>query len=238
MTESSRPSDPAEGGRPLRRDAALNRERILHAAREIFGQQGLGVTLDEVARHAGVGVGTVYRRFPTKEALIRALFAQDLRIRQEAADRALAHPDPWRGLVDFLTEMSADLAENRGLHEVLMLGAHTSGPIDSARGGMLPFLEALIRRAQESGDLRPEVTPADIPVLQHMVYAAAQFTRGQQPDTWRRYLEILLNGLRRRPGDPSLVTPSLSNAMVERAMGITRAEETPPRTTKSVPHES
>ncbi|MEU0687820.1 TetR/AcrR family transcriptional regulator [Streptomyces uncialis] len=224
MTENCPQSEPVEGGRPLRRDAALNRERILHAAREIFGQRGLGVTLDGVARHAGVGVGTVYRRFPTKEVLIQALFEQDLRMRQEAAEKALAHPDPWQGLVDFLVETSADLAENRGLYEVLMLGAHTSGPIETARGGMLPFLEALIRRAQESGDLRPEVTPSDIPVIQHMLYGAAQFTQGRQPDIWRRYLEILLNGLRQRPDSPPLATPSLSNEMVEQAMGIVGPE--------------
>ncbi|MGW6306255.1 TetR/AcrR family transcriptional regulator [Streptomyces niveus] len=222
MTESSGQNGPVEGGRPLRRDAALNRERILHAAREIFGQQGLGVTLDDVARHAGVGVGTLYRRFPTKESLIRALFQEDLRIRQESAENALAHPDPWQGLVDFLTEMTADLAENRGLHEVLMLGEHTSEPIETARGGMLPFLEALIHRAQESGDLRPEVTASDIPVIQHMLYAAAQFTRGRQPEIWRRYLDVLLNGLRRRPDNPPLTTPSLSDETVERAMGIVR----------------
>ncbi|MFJ4773772.1 TetR/AcrR family transcriptional regulator [Streptomyces uncialis] len=224
MTENCPQSDPAGGGRPLRRDAALNRERILHAAREIFGRQGLGVTLDGVARHAGVGVGTVYRRFPTKEALIQALFEQDLRMRQEAAEKALAHPDPWQGLIDFLVETTTDLAENRGLYEVLMLGAHTSGPIETARGGMLPFLEALIRRAQESGDLRPEATPSDIPVIQHMLYGAAQFTGGRQPDVWRRYLEILLSGLRRRPDSPPLVTPGLSNEMVEQAMGIVRPE--------------
>ncbi|MGW8672422.1 TetR/AcrR family transcriptional regulator [Streptomyces niveus] len=222
MTESSGQNGPVEGGRPLRRDAALNRERILHAAREVFGQQGLGVTLDDVARHAGVGVGTLYRRFPTKESLIRALFEEDLRIRQESAENALAHPDPWQGLVDFLTEMTADLAENRGLHEVLMLGEHTSEPIETARGGMLPFLEALIHRAQESGDLRPEVTASDIPVIQHMLYAAAQFTRGRQPEIWRRYLDVLLNGLRRRPDNPPLTIPSLSDETVERAMGIVR----------------
>ncbi|MET9555297.1 TetR/AcrR family transcriptional regulator [Streptomyces sp. NPDC006645] len=224
MTETSGQNGPVEGGRPLRRDAALNRERILHAAREVFGQQGLGVTLDGVARHAGVGVGTLYRRFPTKESLIRALFEEDLRIRQESAESALAHPDPWQGLVDFLTEMTADLAENRGLHEVLMLGEHTSEPIETARGGMLPFLEALIRRAQESGDLRPEVTPSDIPVIQHMLYAAAQFTRGGQPDIWRRYLDVLLNGLRLRPDNAPLTTPSLSDESVERAMNIVRPE--------------
>ncbi|MFI1016018.1 hypothetical protein [Streptomyces sp. NPDC020965] len=85
-----------------------------------------------------------------------------------------------------------------------------------------PFLEALIRRAQEGRDLRPEVTPSDIPVIQHMLYAAAQFTRGQQPDIWRRYLEILLNGLRARPDNPALATPSLSNETVEQAMGVVR----------------
>ncbi|MFC8075667.1 hypothetical protein ACFUN8_08995 [Streptomyces sp. NPDC057307] len=73
-----------------------------------------------------------------------------------------------------------------GLHEVLMLGEHTSEPIETARGGMPLFLVAPIGRAQESGDLRPEVTPSDIPVIQHMLYAAARFTRGQEPDIWRR----------------------------------------------------
>ncbi|WP_210594008.1 TetR/AcrR family transcriptional regulator [Streptomyces sp. GESEQ-35] len=224
MADRSRSSTSTDGGRPLRRDAALNRERILHAAREIFGRRGLGVTLDDVARHAGVGVGTVYRRFPTKEALVRALFAQDLEMRQEVAEKALAHPDPWQGFVDFVMEMTGDLAENRGLHEVIMLGSHSSGPIETARGGMLPFLEALIRRAQESGQLRAEVTPSDIPVIQHMLSAATQFTQGKQPEIWRRYIEIVLNGLRQRPDNPPLTTPSLSNETVEQVMGLVRPE--------------
>ncbi|MFC9842701.1 TetR/AcrR family transcriptional regulator [Streptomyces sp. NPDC060223] len=222
MTESSRGSKPTDGGRPLRRDAALNRERILQAAREVFRQRGLGVTLDDVAHHAGVGVGTMYRRFPTKEALVRTLFEQDLALRQESAERALAHPDPWQGLVDFLMDMTGDLAENRGLHEVIMLGSHSSGPMERARGGMLPFLGALIRRAQESGDLRAEVTPSDIPVIQHMLSAATQFTQGKRPDIWRRYIEVLLNGLRERPDNPPLTTPSLSNETVEQVMGLVR----------------
>ncbi|MDH6218672.1 TetR/AcrR family transcriptional regulator [Streptomyces pseudovenezuelae] len=221
MTDSSRGGTP-DDGRPLRRDAALNRERILHAAREIFGQHGLGVTLDDVARHAGVGVGTVYRRFPTKEALVRALFEHDLALRQKSAEEALAQPDPWQGLVDFLMLMTADLAENRGLHEVIMLGNHSSAPLETARGGMLPFLEELIRRAQESGQLREEVTPSDIPVMVHMLSQATQFTQGKRPDIWRRYIEILLNGLRQRPDNPPLTTPSLGNETVEQVMGLVR----------------
>jgi AcrR family transcriptional regulator len=224
MAGRSRSSASTDGGRPLRRDAALNRERILHAAREIFGQHGLGVTLDDVARHAGVGVGTVYRRFPTKEALVHALFEQDLAIRQEAAEKALAHPDPWQGFVDFVMEMTGDLAENRGLYEVIMLGSHSSGPIETARGGLLPFLDALIRRAQESGQLRAEVTPSDIPVIQHMLSAATQFTQGKQPEIWRRYTEIVLNGLRQRPDNLPLTTPSLSDETVEQVMGFVRPE--------------
>ncbi len=215
-----------EGDRPLRRDAALNREKILRAAREVFGQHGLRVTLDDVARHAGVGVGTVYRRFPDKETLVRALFEQDLGIRQASAERALAHPDPWEGFADFLMEMGADLAENRGLQEVIMLGSHSSEPIETMRGGMLPFLEALIKRAQESGDLRAEITPSDIPVVVQMLSAASQFTQGKRPEVWRRYFEIILNGIRQRPDNLPLTTPSLSNETVEQVMGLVRPAST------------
>lgn len=215
-----------EGDRPLRRDAALNREKILRAAREVFGQHGLRVTLDDVARHAGVGVGTVYRRFPDKETLVRALFEQDLGIRQASAERALAHPDPWEGFVDFLMEMGADLAENRGLQEVIMLGSHSSEPIETMRGGMLPFLEALIQRAQESGDLRAEITPSDVPVIVQMLSAASQFTQGKRPEVWRRYFEIILNGVRQRPDNLPLTTPSLSNETVEQVMGLVRPAST------------
>ncbi|MBK3574515.1 TetR/AcrR family transcriptional regulator [Streptomyces sp. MBT65] len=222
MAEGSGVDAPTEGDRPLRRDAALNREKILRAAREVFGQHGLGVTLDDVARHAGVGVGTVYRRFPDKETLVRALFEQDLGIRQASAERALAHPDPWEGFVDFLTEMGADLAENRGLNEVIMLGSHSSEPMETVRGGMLPFLEALIQRAQESGDLRAEITPSDIPVVVQMLSAASQFTQGKRPDVWHRYFEIILNGIRQRPDNLPLTTPSLSNETVEQVMGLVR----------------
>ena len=227
MAEGSGVDTPTEGDRPLRRDAALNREKILRAAREVFGQHGLRVTLDDVARHAGVGVGTVYRRFPDKETLVRALFEQDLGIRQASAERALAHPDPWEGFVDFLTEMGADLAENRGLQEVIMLGSHSSEPIETVRGGMLPFLEALIKRAQESGDLRAEITPSDIPVVVQMLSAASQFTQGKRPDVWRRYFEIILNGIRQRPDNLPLTTPSLSNETVEQVMGLVRPASAP-----------
>ena len=102
--QSIRQPGRAEPGRPLRRDAARNRERILAAAAELFTERGLQVTLDEVARRAGVGVGTVYRRFPDKEALTDALFEERITALVDLAQQALADPDEWAGLVSFLEQ--------------------------------------------------------------------------------------------------------------------------------------
>src|SRR4051794_39660878 len=114
-------SSPTEArpDRPLRADAARNRARLLEAARALFAERGLAVTMDEIARHAGVGVGTAYRRFASREELIAALF--DDRIEQVIAnaERALEDPDPWHGLVAFLEGQTAMQAEDRGLKELL-----------------------------------------------------------------------------------------------------------------------
>src|ERR1700761_4755874 len=88
--------------RPLRKDAERNRQRVLDAARELFAERGLGVSLDDIARHAGVGVGTVYRRFPDKEQLIDALFEERIGEMLSAAGESLEMPDPWLALVRFL----------------------------------------------------------------------------------------------------------------------------------------
>jgi AcrR family transcriptional regulator len=99
VSQSSRQPGRAVAGRPLRRDAARNRQRILRAAAEVFTEHGLQASLDDVARHAGVGVGTVYRRFPDKEALAEALFEERLAALVGLAEQALAEPDAWVGLV-------------------------------------------------------------------------------------------------------------------------------------------
>src|SRR5579875_2240178 len=115
---------PNASDRPLRRDAALNRRRILHAAAEVFTARGLGASLDDVARQAGVGVGTVYRRFPDKDTLIEALFEERLGAITGVAERALAEPDSWTALVTFLENASSLMAADRGLREILMYASH------------------------------------------------------------------------------------------------------------------
>src|SRR5580765_2828224 len=112
------------GARPLRRDAERNRQRILAAAAEVFNERGLEVSLDEIARYAGVGVGTVYRRFRTKEELIEALFMDRLDMVAALGEEAFASPDPWAGLVSFMERMAEIMAGNLGLRQMLMLGTY------------------------------------------------------------------------------------------------------------------
>src|SRR5215217_9500789 len=107
------------GTQPLRKDAARNRQRLLDAASELFATRGLGVTLNDVAHHAGVGVGTAYRRFANKEEVIDALFEEGLRAVADVANEALASPDAWAGLVLFLERSLHMQFGDRGLNQIM-----------------------------------------------------------------------------------------------------------------------
>ena len=126
-------SDHLECARPLRRDAERNRQRILKAASEVFTERGLDVSLDEVARHAGVGVGTVYRRFRTKEDLVEALFINRIEEVAALAEEAAQVPDPWSGLVCFMEQMTEMLAGDLGLHQLLMFATYGGDKVWYAR---------------------------------------------------------------------------------------------------------
>ncbi len=115
---------PTHSERPLRRDAERNRQRILAAAREAFAEDGLSVTLDEIARRAGVGVGTIYRRFPDKEQLIDALFEDRMKEFAAEAEQAMLAQDPWTGLVSFMERATEQHACDRGFKEVVLSGSH------------------------------------------------------------------------------------------------------------------
>jgi AcrR family transcriptional regulator len=199
------------GVRPLRKDAERNRLRILRAAAEVFTEQGLGATLDDVADRARVGVGTVYRRFPDKEALVEALFTERLDALVGFAEQALAEPDAWAGLTSFLERAAALVAGNRGLRQILMYATYGRGRVDQARARMLPVVTAMVERAQEAGELRADVRPTDIPLIVFMLGDMAEYAAGVRPEIWRRYLALMLDAL--RPGDPGvteLPEPALS----------------------------
>ncbi len=212
-------STPSLHDRPLRRDAERNRQRILEAARDAFAQDGLAVTLDEIARRAGVGVGTVYRRFPDKERLIDALFEERIGEVVALAEAALGCEDAWEGLVSFLDGATAAHADDRGLKEVALSGAHGLERVGRARERMFPLVTRLVTRAQEQGTLRPDLEPTDLPLIQLMLGSLSDCTRGVDPGVWRRFLGILTDGLRTRRDGPSPLAPAgLAPDQVQRTM--------------------
>jgi len=130
--------------RPLRQDAERNRERIVFAARDAFADGGIDVTMDEVARRAGVGIGTVYRRFPDKEALIDAVFEERLRELGEIAREALDEPDAWRGFTTYLERAMALNAANRGLHAVIGSQEHGRDRLAALKARIRPLAARLV----------------------------------------------------------------------------------------------
>jgi AcrR family transcriptional regulator len=205
--------------RPLRRDAERNRQRILEAAREAFAEGGLAVTLDEIAHRAGVGVGTVYRRFPDKEQLIDALFEERIGELVALAEASLSRDDAWEGLVGFLEAATALHACDRGLKEVALSGMHGLERVGRARELMFPLVTRLVARAQEQGSLRPDLEPTDLPLLQLMLGALSECTREVEPEVWRRFLGILTDGMRTRRDAPNpLACGGLAPEQVQRTM--------------------
>ncbi len=218
----SLPADPgaaAGNGRPLRRDAERNRQRILRAAAEVFTERGLQATLDDVARRAGVGVGTVYRRFPDKEALVEALFTERLDALVGYAEHGLADPDPWAGLVWFLGQAATVIAGDRGLRQILMFATYGRDRVDQARVRMLPVVTAMVQRAQQAGEVRADLRPTDVPLIEFMLGAAAEYAGQVRPEIWRRYLALILDALRpARAAASVLPEPALSPDEMVQAM--------------------
>jgi AcrR family transcriptional regulator len=184
------------GDRPLRADAERNRQRILAAAAEVLSERGLDATLDDVARAAGVGVGTVYRRFPDKESLIEELFRDRIDIMVRTAEQALTEPDPWQALVSYLDFSVELMAGNMGLRQLLMFSTYGKERIAYARDQMRPVVTRLVERAQSSGDLRPDFAGTDVKMIVFMLSSVAQYASASRPDLWRRYLALLIDGLR------------------------------------------
>ncbi|WP_151769535.1 TetR/AcrR family transcriptional regulator [Streptomyces abyssomicinicus] len=211
------PKSPPE--RPLRADAERNRQRLIAAAQEVFAQRGLDVTLDDVARHAGVGVGTAYRRFANRDELIDAVFESTLQRMIGLAEQALSHEDPWEGLVQMFLATGRHFADDRGLREILLEGTGAKDRSAAARERLTPAVGAVIARAQESGRLRDDITPTDVPLIQLMLGAVTQHSRDVRPELWTRYLTLVLDGLRHDRARPTpLPQHALDQDEFDRAM--------------------
>lgn len=206
------------GGRPLRADAERNRRKILDAAAELFALRGIDITLDDVAKHAKVGVGTVYRRFSCKQELVDGVFEQHMADMAAGASDALKVDDAWRGLANFLAFTCEQMSANRGMGEVFFSCDEGREQIACARERVAPLVEQLITRAQDAGALRPDVTANDLFTVAKMVESVIDFAGPVAPDAWRRYLGIALDGLRSEgTARTPLAEPPLTDEQVEAA---------------------
>ncbi|MEV3965131.1 helix-turn-helix domain-containing protein [Nocardia sp. NPDC050193] len=204
--------------RPLRVDAARNQQRIVDAARELFADRGLDITLDDVAERAGVGVGTVYRRFAGKRELVAEVFAGHIREFAEATEDALATADPWDGLVRLFEYACRRMATNRGLSEVVLDSVDEPARFGCTGEALGPAVAAVMDRARAAGVVQPGIEATDLFALIYMVDSLAEFARPIDSDIWRRYMAIALNGIRAANSPPQpLTVDALSLAEVEQA---------------------
>ncbi|GAA4194045.1 TetR/AcrR family transcriptional regulator [Gryllotalpicola kribbensis] len=191
--------------RPLRRDAARNRRLLLDAGREVFAARGLEATLDEIAHHAGVGVGTAYRHFANKQELAAAIFADDFEQLAASARAALEVDDPWQALVGFIETTVAKQADDRGLHELMTAGTmaeqpiHVDGKLETMRDALFEPVTALVERAKKNGCLRADAAPTDIAAILFMMGVNFTMSEAVGRPVWKRYLWLLLDGLRATP---------------------------------------
>jgi AcrR family transcriptional regulator len=179
--------------RKPRADAANNRERLLAAAHVVFAQHGLAATLDDVARHAGVGVGTAYRHFPNKQALASEVMEEAVQQLATDAEAALAVADPWQSFAGFFETVVATQARHRGLHHLSASDGIASAEVQQRFD---KAVAALFERAQRAGVLRTDACATDIGPMLVMMRTVIDLSPPTKPELWRRYLAFLLDGLR------------------------------------------
>jgi AcrR family transcriptional regulator len=190
MTIAANPFIPGE--RPLRADARRNRERIVKAARAVFADQGIEAQIDDVAKRAKVGVGTVYRHFPTKEAIVDALVRERFEEIAGYAQEALQRDDAWEGFCELIWRAAERNALDRAFCEVVA-GTDQSTVVEET--GLARSTEELMAHAKAQGKMRADATVLDVQIMMCGA-GSVMFSMLTAPDLWRRYLTLMLDGLR------------------------------------------
>jgi AcrR family transcriptional regulator len=191
--------------RVLRADARRNHEAVIAAAKKLFADEGLDAQMPDIAKRAKVGVGTVYRHFPTKDHLIAALAEDRFERLAEKAREGLTAEDPWEGLCDLIRFAANLQSDDRGLCEVMASRPEVMN--ESALAvGLDQLTEKLVRRAQRAGDLRRDLDWEDIPMIACGLGSVTQATVGPGTGRWPRLVEIIIDGLR-APGSTRLPKP-------------------------------
>lgn len=202
--------------KPMRSDAVRNRAALVAAAREVFEERGLDAPLKEIAARAGVAIGTLYNRFPTRDALIAAAVADRVGAGTRIAERALELDDPWESFV-YLVEHICELHANDRILGELALRDAPSPAMEHARVHGHGLMRRIVTRAQEAGALRPDWALEDIAFITWSHTSVLAATATIAPDLWRRNLALLLDGLRAPAAHP-LPVPPITEDQLMRAM--------------------
>jgi AcrR family transcriptional regulator len=178
-----------------RKDVVRNRAKLVEAARQVFAERGLGATLDDVAARAGVGTGTAYRHFPNKQALAAEVLGDATQQIVDDAQQALAVEDPWLALVAFFQATGERQAADRGLYQAL---AGLGSADDKARlwPDIVDSVTELVTRARDAGAIRADIAPEDVASIFAMLGPVLDLSVRTDTDLWRRYLALLLDGMR------------------------------------------
>ncbi|MFH8530226.1 TetR/AcrR family transcriptional regulator [Streptomyces tendae] len=217
-----------DGAPRQRRDARRNRELLLEAAHEVFTEQGLDAALDVIARRAGVGNATLYRHFPTRAALVDAVFRDSLTGTMDAGERARRAPDAWAGLTAYLEAVFSTLAADRGSNDLMTTHLRGVESLEAVHEHNRGTVDVLLSRLRDEGTVRADVTTEDVlfglaalgravPALTAATTppadrAAPGAAPAAPPDAWRRPLALFLAGLRTAPVAGALPAPALSAA--------------------------
>jgi len=208
--------------RKLRSDARRNRERLLASAREVLARDGLDASVEEITREAGLGMGTLYRHFPTKAELVDAVLEDAFAQLVDAAEEGVAAQDPWNGFAGFLEHALSLHASNRSLKDVLATTESGRRRAEAMRTRIRPLLRTMVERAHAQGSLRPDFTAEDVPMLFWTSGRVIEVTEGVASGYWRRFLGLVLDGLRTGSATP-LPRPSLTSVQLARA--VTRRDD-------------
>ena len=193
--------------RRLRVDAERNRVALLTAAREVFAEQGLEAPLEEIALRAGVGIATLYRRFPTRGQLVAAALVDKIAQYAEAAEQALAIPDPWAGFASFVERICELQADDRGLSDLLSMTLPTDDRIEQLRKIANQRVARLVARAKATDRLRQEFVAEDLLVLLVANASVVHVTRQDAPEAWRRFVGLMLDAFGQTRESSALPAP-------------------------------
>ena len=209
---------------PSRRDARERRGKLIAAAQREFASHGVDASLEKIAREAGVAIGTLYRHFPTRLDLLMAAFKPRLQEFLDGATKALEMDDPWEGFVYYLENLFGMQAGDRGFNDFLSRRFPGSADTERIHDQMCQHIEVILTRAQEAGQVRPDITQADIVNLIWSNGRMIDATSTTAPNAWRRHLYLMLDAYRADRAHPIPEPPMTEKQLYDAMVHLSKAD--------------